>query len=385
MDFHLDRLLALPDVTVESCQEIEEDICLNLRLLNEGINCPHCQHYTEDIHQNRPGLIRDLSICGRRVYLKVPRRQFRCSHCGKSPREPLLFLKPYRRHTKRYEEYIYQRVVATNIEQVSREEKLNYDEIKGIFDYISRQHLKKNWQPAKRISIDEISSHKGHQDFKTVVSDIDRGKLLEVIDSHTQAGVAEALESQPSQLRNQVEEVSVDMWGGFPKVIKQVFPNAQIVFDRFHVMKTVNDELNKLRRRLGVTSKRSRYLLLKNAANLTLEEQTELDRVLAPSPCLRIAYELKEELHLIYETSRTFTQGKNKITKWLRLAQLFYHSASRTIRQHLDGICNYFIHRTTSGTMEGINNKIQLTKRQAYGFTNFNHMRSRLIAAFDCK
>lgn len=136
-------------------------------------------------------------------------------------------------------------------------------------------------------------------------------------------------------------------------------------------------------RRLGITSKRSRDLLLKNSDSLTPEEQIELESILAPSPCLRIAYELKEELHSIYETSSTFTQGKNRITKWLRSAQLFYHSASRTIRQHLDGICHYFIHRTTSGTLEGINNKIQLTKRQAYGFTNFDHLRLRLIAAFD--
>lgn len=90
----------------------------------------------------------------------------------------------FRRHTKRYEHHIYQRVVATNIEQVCREEELKSDEVKGIFDHISKQH-KKKWQPALRLSIDEISMRKGHQNFKTVVSDIDRGKLLEVIDGHT--------------------------------------------------------------------------------------------------------------------------------------------------------------------------------------------------------
>lgn len=385
MDFHLDRLLGLPNVTVESCQEKEDYVCLNLMLLNEGINCPHCQYYTEHIHQNRPTLIRDLPLCGRKVYLKVPRRQFRCSQCGKSATEPLEFLPPYRRHTKRYEEYIYQRVTATNIEQVGREEQLKYDEVKGMFDFLSSQYLKKNWQPAYRISIDEISNHKGHQDFQTVVSDIDRGKLLEVINGHTQAQITAVLESQPSQTREQIAEVSVDMWGGFPRIIAEVFPNARIVFDRFHVMKAVNDELNHWRIQLGITSRRSRYLLLKNAENLTQEEQAQLEQVLAQSPCLRIAHELKEELHLIYETSSTFSQGKNKIGKWLRSARLFYHSASQRIQKHLEGICNYFINQTTSGTMEGINNKIKLIKRQAYGFSNFEHMRSRLIAAFDNK
>lgn len=143
MDFHLDRLLNFPETTVESCQDMEDYACLKLRLLNDGIICPHCQHYTENVHQNRPVLVRDLPIFGRGVYLKVPRRQFECNNCGKRTTEPLEFLSASRRHTQRYENHIYQRVVATNIEQVCREEQLKYDEIKGIFDYISKRHKKK--------------------------------------------------------------------------------------------------------------------------------------------------------------------------------------------------------------------------------------------------
>ncbi len=90
------------------------------------------------------------------------------------------------------------------------------------------------------------------------MSDIERGKLLEVIDGHTQDKVIEALLKQPFYLREQVEEVSVDMRGGFPKVIERVFPNARIVFDRFHVMKLANDELNKMRKRLGITNRKSK-------------------------------------------------------------------------------------------------------------------------------
>jgi transposase len=79
--------------------------------------------------------------------------------------------------------------------------------------------------------LDEVSRRKGHRDFTTVVCDIDRGKLLEVIDSHKQEDIIEILKQQPIELRERVEEVSVDMWGGFPKVVQEVFPNAQLVFD----------------------------------------------------------------------------------------------------------------------------------------------------------
>lgn len=240
-------------------------------------------------------------------------------------------------------------------------------------------------QPVLRISIDEISMRKGHQDFKTVVSDIDRGKLLEVIDGHTIESVTKALRQLDSTWREQIQEVSVDMWGGFPKVVEIVFPNATIVSDRFHVMKKVNQELNKLRIRLGIKSRKSKYLLLKNADDLKPEQQAELEIVLTSSPCLRIAYEMKEEFRLIYENTKTFKIAKIQLEKWLGTAQVFYQDATQTIRNHMEGICNYFISRTTSGVMEGINNKIKLIKRQGYGFTNFENFRSRLLAAFEDK
>jgi transposase len=106
----------------------------------------------------------------------------------------------------------------------------------------------------------------------TVVSDIEGGNLIEMIDSHRQQDIIEVLIKQPFEVREQVEEVSIDMWGGFPKVIKQVFPNAKIVIDRFHVMKAVNKDLNKLRRAAGITDRGSKYLLLSNRSNLNYEQ-----------------------------------------------------------------------------------------------------------------
>jgi len=114
-----------------------------------------------------------------------------------------------------------------------------------------------------------VSKCKGPQDFVTVVADIDRGKLVEVIDSHKQEDIIKVLQQQPLRLREQVEEVSVDMWGGFPKVVQAVFPNAQIVFDRFDVMKSVNEELNKVRKQTRISLKGSKFILLKNGVDLT--------------------------------------------------------------------------------------------------------------------
>jgi len=93
----------------------------------------------------------------------------------------------------------------------------------------------KDWGKPERLSLDEFSRKKGSCDFVTVVSDLDRGSLLEVIDSHKSEEIIENLEKISLEVRENVKEVCVDMWGGFPKVIKAVFPNARIVIDRFHV------------------------------------------------------------------------------------------------------------------------------------------------------
>ena len=97
------------------------------------------------------------------------------------------------------------------------------------FQSSAKTSKKASWGAVKRLSIDEISMRKGHQDFVTVVSDIDQSQLIEVLDSHEQQGIMEILMQQPIEVREQVSEVSVDVWGGFPKVIQEVFPNAVVV------------------------------------------------------------------------------------------------------------------------------------------------------------
>lgn len=214
----------------------------------------------------------------------------------------------------------------------------------------------------------------------TVVSDIDKGSLLEVVDSHKSDQIIEKLKLQPRETRENVKEVSVDMWGGFEKVIKQVFPNALIVIDRFHVMKLVNKALNKIRLLLDLKGLKNRCLLLKNGSEVIKEEKNELDELLNQSPSLRIAYELKEELRDIYETSSTVKMGIRRLKKWLIYARCFFGRTAETLSKHLLEICHYFINKTTSGVMEGINNKIKLIIRQSYGFKTFDSLRLKLLA-----
>ena len=103
---------------------------------------------TEKLHQARPILVRDLSVFGRPVYLKIPRRLY-CPSCQRYPTERIDFLDVKRRHTQRYEQNIYARVKQSSMEQIGREEGLSYDEIKGIFEQVNKK--KSNWKRVKRI------------------------------------------------------------------------------------------------------------------------------------------------------------------------------------------------------------------------------------------
>jgi len=127
----------------------------------------------------------------------------------------------------------------------------------------------------------------------TVVSDIEQSPLIEGIDSHGQQGIMEVLMQQPIEVREQVSEVSVDMGGGFPKVIQEVWTNAIVVYDRFHVMKYVNEELNKIRIQSKIKGKSSRFLVLKNGVEVKEEERIKWATVSSQSQRIKLAYELK--------------------------------------------------------------------------------------------
>ena len=148
------------------------------------------------------------------------------------------------------------------------------------------------------------------------------------------------------------------------------------------MVQKVIKELDKIRRQSGITEKGSKRLIVKNSEDLKEEEEAKPDSYLKQSEYLRKAYGMKEELRTIFERVITVEEGKSEIARWLKKAERSYSDAIRTIRNHLEGICQYFANRVTSGIMEGINNRIKVIKRQGYGFINIANFRAQLLAAF---
>lgn len=165
MDFHLDRLLNFPNITVESCIQQPNEVYLKLRFLNEEASCTQCKEVSAELHQDRPILMRDLSILGQATYLKVPRRQFYCQACQRYFTEILSFADVGRQYTRRYEEFIYQQVQLSSIEQVSRVERLSFDRIQGIFKHQYAQQKKKN---GKTLNVSASMKSVSVKDIKTL-------------------------------------------------------------------------------------------------------------------------------------------------------------------------------------------------------------------------
>lgn len=179
-------------------------------------------------------------------------------------------------------------------------------------------------------------------------------------------------------------------------------PNAEVVADRFHVMKQVTEELDEQRKaqRREVKQEKSnqnkevilsglsksKYALLKNECNLNQTQQEKLKEVKSVCPTLGKMHELKEKFRNILEQKQNSLTGLLKISDWLKEAGEYYPNSKKTIIRWIGEIIAYFDERITNGVVEGINNKLKLIKRSAYGFRNFDNFRNRvlLIWQFNC-
>ncbi len=198
-----------------------------------------------------------------------------------------------------------------------------------------------------------------------------------------------------SEVLEQIVEVSIDLSGNYKGLVHKILPNAEIVADRFHVMKLVNQELNTARiavikaneekqdevekmRGLAVLNQ-SKYALLKPEANLTQKQQIKLEEVRVLSPLLASMHRQKERFRAIFETAVSWSDGTLRLLDWLAETQKSFHQSFGTICRWFGEVIGYFENRTTSGAVEGINNKLKLIKRSGYGFRNFENFQLRCL------
>ena len=268
-------------------------------------------------------------------------------------------------------------------------ENLTYDQIESIFLVEARKRIPDNpFANLKRLGIDEVSLRKGKQDFVLILTNLDTSEVVDILEQRTKETLRSFLKQLTYEQREQIEEVSIDMWQPYSDVCEELLENAIITIDRFHVAQAVNDELKRLKNQEKKENpqviKGAHYALLKNQPNLNQKQSEKLQQVYEACPKVKMAHRLKECLRHIFESDSTKQKALKRLEKWCRIAEQeeLFESFRQTLTNWMDKIANYFYRRTTNGIVEGINNKIKLIKRRAFGFRNFQSFRIRAIVAF---
>ncbi len=227
-----------------------------------------------------------------------------------------------------------------------------------------------------------------------VLVDLDSHQLIGMAPARTHAAIKTVLLAWGEDILANIEEVSIDLSGSYRGLVRRLMPTAEIVADRFHVMKLVNQDLNRARNAFirqptglpaGVSPetanaamKNSKYALLKPEQRLTDTQREKLAEVKAVAPQLALMHEQKEAFRALFDHDNS-AQATLGLLDWMADAQALYKSSVATMTRWFGEILQYFEHRTTSGVVEGINNRLKLIKRSGYGFRNFERFRLRCL------
>lgn len=241
------------------------------------------------------------------------------------------------------------------------------------------------------MNIDEIAQEKGHGNFVLVLSAPEEGYVLDVLPDRERKTLEKWLDGLSPDMKKAIQTVNLDMWEPYTLAVKAKLPQVRIVVDRFHVMKNLNHGLTLARREIQRMAseevkeqlKGSRWALVKNEKDLNDKQRAKLETVYQVSPELKVCHQLKEQFRTIFETITDRAKARTALQHWIKRVRKQNVSALQaflvTLDNWFDLILNYFLEHWTNAFAEGVNNKIKLIKRRAFGFSNFDHFRLRIL------
>ena len=344
-------------------------------------------------YDRRVRRVRDLSCGDARIYLELEVRRVRCRRCGKVKREQLDFLADNPLYTKRFAHYVGRRCRSATIKDIAKELKLDWDTVKALEKQYMQAQLAKAGTPGpKAIGIDEISVRKGHT-YRIVVSDLIRRRPIWFGGTdRSEASMAMFYDWLGSKKSGGIRLAVMDMWKPFRNATKARAPQAAILFDKFHILRHLGDALDKVRKseyaRLSGRDrsfiKGQKYTLLSHRENLTLQGRTALKKLLGANKRLNMAYVLKESFGQLWDYeregwARRFFDNWRASLKWQRLEH--YEKFAAKIDRHWDGIAAYCKpeNKVSLGFVEGLNNKIRVIQRRAYGLRDEEYLRLKIL------
>jgi transposase len=377
---------------------VEGTIMFTIEQDRATLRCSACGSHRVMAHGGEYLAFRLVPIGRKRTFLlfRVPRVE--CHDCLVIRQVVVPFAEPRRRHVRSFERYVLELCQRMTIQDVADHLGVGWDLVKDIQKrHLERHYAKPKLRRLRQIAIDEISVGKGHH-YLTVVLDLESGAVVFVGEGKG----ADALTPFWKRLRAghvRIRAVATDMSLAYIQAVREHLPRAVHVFDHFHVIKLFNEKLSDLRRELYREAterlhkqvlKGTRWLLLKNPENLDpgRNEHQRLAEALRINQPLAAAYYMKEDLRQIWmqpdkATARLVLDGwiRRADQSGIRMLQKF----ATTLSMYRTGILAYYDHPISTGPLEGTNTKIQLMKRQAYGFRDQHFFKLKIYALHTTK
>ena len=322
-------------------------------------------------------------------------RRVECTSCGKVKQEQLGWLADNPFYTKRFAFFVGRRCRVTTIKDVAQETRLDWKTVKEMEKPYMREQLRRAGTPAPRvIGIDEISIRKGHT-YRIVVSDLRRRRPIWFGGKdRSEESMDEFFQWLGPKKSKKIRLAVMDMWKAFRHSTLKAghAPQASIVFDKFHVIRHLSEALDKVRTseyaRLTGEDRRfikgQKYTLLSRRENLTTTGRRSLKTLLKANKRLNTAYVLKEAFGQLwdYQTegwARRFFDNWRDALKWQRLKP--YEKFAKMIDRHWGGIAAFCKpeNKVALGFVEGLNNKIRVIQRRAYGLHDEDYLRLKVL------
>ena len=375
------KQLRLKAHTVTCVEETDEEMVVHIdRLGRRLLRCGVCRQRCREVHDvRREREWRDLSMRKLPLKLRYRPRRVECPRCGVRV-EDFPWAEPWARVTTALANAVAVLARELSWQGTARQYGLNWKSVAAIVKRAVEYGLRHRKRPPVHvIGIDEVSRRKG-QVYLTLVYDLERRVLLWVGDDRTEEAVRPFFTKEMGRRRcHTLRVVCMDMWAPYAKLVREHAPNAQILFDRFHIVKHLHEALEEVRRsemrRLSAEHKtpfkRCRWLLLKNPWNLSPDQKERLSTLVRWNTAIVRAYYLKEAFQLFWDYKQS-ARAKTHLEKWMHSAMRSrlepFKEFVRMLRRHLDGILPWTTLRLSNGAVEGMNNKIKSISHRSFGF-----------------
>lgn len=384
----LRRLLALKQTRVTAFEITEWGLEVEVAPTTRVPYCSACMRRARHVYDHRLREWRHLDFAGMEVTLKYQQRRVACRRCDEVHAELVPWAEPGSRFTRDFENQAAYFAQVMDRTTTSRMLRIAWRTVGQIIErVVARLGPTDRLEDLEYIGLDELSYRKHHEYITTVVDHVG-SKVVWAAKGKSAATVDEFFKALGPERAAKLKGVTIDMSGAYIEAVKRGAPEAQIIFDRFHVQRMAQDAVDQVRReqvrRLAGTDdaktlKKTRWALLKNPWNLTAVEGDKLIEVQRDNRPLYRAYLLKESLAEIF-ARRQVNVAREKFIKWCRWAARSrlapFKKLAGTIRRHLDGILAFIATGLSNGPIEGLNGKIRTITRRAYGF----HSASSLIS-----